>query len=81
MHLVASVHLSVLPSVRLSVLSRLNCLTYRRHYQSKVFVCVSVILGRIMMDNSADTVDQLLILTSLRARISFINYDLRWLPN
>ncbi len=56
MHLVAS----VCPSVCLSVLSRLNRLTNdfnllsaakgnRSHYQSKVFVCVSVIMGRIMI--------------------------------
>ncbi len=34
---------SVRPSVRLSDLSRLNRLTNKSHYQSKVFVCVSVI--------------------------------------
>ena len=54
MHLVASVCPSVCPFVRLSVLSRLN-----HHYQCKVFVCVSVIRGRIRYtDNSADAVDR-----------------------
>ncbi len=38
---------SVRPSVCLFVLSWLNCLTYKSHYQFKVFVCVSVISGRM----------------------------------
>ncbi len=51
MHLVASVRPSVRPSVRLPVhlfaLSRLNCLSNKSRYQFKVFVCVSVISGRM----------------------------------
>ncbi len=47
MHLVASVSLSVRPSVRLFALSRLNRLTYDLDNQFKVFVCVSVISGRM----------------------------------
>ncbi len=46
MYLVASVRLSV----RLCPLSRLNRFTYdldKNHYQSKVFVCVSIISGRM----------------------------------
>ncbi len=43
MYLVASVCPSVRPFVRLCALSCLNRLTYDLDYQSKVFVCVSVI--------------------------------------
>ncbi len=65
MYLVPSVHLSVHPPVRLSPLSRLNCLTWcaavdikeqrakKSHYQSMVFVCVS--------NNRVDAVVQLKI--------------------
>ncbi len=60
MHLVASVCLSVRPSVCPFVLSWLNRLirgsalssaakSNKSHYQSKVFVCVSVIRGRILI--------------------------------
>ncbi len=47
MHLVASVCPSVCLSVRLCALSQLNRLTYDLHYQFKVFVCVSIISGRM----------------------------------
>ncbi len=46
MYLVASVRLSVRPSVRPSV-SSLTVKSNKNHYQSKMFVCVSIISGRM----------------------------------
>ena len=57
MDLVASVRLSV----RLSVLSRLNRLTYKSYYQSEVFVCVSVIRGHILITARMRSIGVLII--------------------
>ncbi len=51
-NIVASIHLSV----------RLSACTQTSHYQSKVFVCVSVISGHNYADNGADAVDRLLVI-------------------
>ena len=56
MHLVAFVCLSVHPSVRLSVFSLLNRLTYNLDYQTGVCLCVCN--QGAYTDNSADAVNR-----------------------